>query len=471
MSAELNVELRLLANQVQGDAAKATDILRKQLATLPTDRLGKVTNGILNLNNQLRQTVDLIHKISKGLGNLGSGGSGGGGGRAVGGLPSSGGGGGSRSGVNSKQAFDMSMTNLAMPLFNPLSPWSTMWGTRNIFKGMSSEYGEKFRASKMGGMSAEAATLAVVGAATAVGLALRGLRKAVEETMASYERARQLYAKSLMSGLGLNLTVKRGLLSQILGVSEQDVLKFGGAVAYINPKIEKANAILTRTAMPLAKVGIDFEILKVKAEAMFAAIADKAAPGIERLIDALGDMFDWLSSHADQIANFFGYAKETGAQEKFRASTSFWAENPEIKKAVMSNIGIGKHQFDMQGGQFTEEQWKRFSTLSAKEASTMGKSMGLSDMQSQMFSRFVQDMKKTYSGDRENGLPAPQAFMKTLHASSWEKMGLVIGGGTKTTNDLIRQGNKYLETIAAAVGGSGRVPRGSFGLDPLVANP
>jgi len=104
----------------------------------------------------------------------------------------------------------------------------------------------------------------------------------------------------------------------------------------------------------------------------------------------------------------------------------------------------------------------------------MGKSMGLSDIQAQMFSRFIQDMKKTYGGNGGSGLPAPMSFMKTMPTSSWEKMGLVIGGRGQSVNELIREGNKSLKEIAAAVTGRGNVPRNSgysFGLSPVVANP
>jgi hypothetical protein len=372
-----------------------------------------------------------------------------------------------------KLKFTKDMSLLMLPLTKPGSIWATAFSSRAISQGLlGTETGRNAMAKfgLSGASGASIATTALVGGATVAGAALAILRKSVDAMISSIDNARKFYSKSLTSGLGTNLTIQRGLLARVLGVSEDDVLKFGGAIAYINPKIEQAKNVLQKTAMPLAKVGIDFEVLKIKGEALAANLMDKATPGIERLIDALGKMFDWLSDHAEQIAGFFGFAKETGAEAKMRASTSFWAANPEIKEAVRRNLGATSNEFRRQGGQFTEEQWKRFSTLSAKGALTMGKSMGLSDIQAQMFSKFVQDMKKTYSGDTEKSLPAPTSFMKQLPTSSWEKMGLVIGGRGNTTNDLIRQGNKHLATIAAAVSGNGYVPR-SFGMNPSIAQP
>jgi hypothetical protein len=68
--------------------------------------------------------------------------------------------------------------------------------------------------------------------------------------------------------------------------------------------------------------------------------------------------------------------------------------------------------------------------------------------------------------------PPPAAFMKQLPASSWEKMGLVVGQGGNSTNDLIRKSNGYLATIARAVtGGQPNVQGHNFMLSPQTANP
>lgn len=61
--------------------------------------------------------------------------------------------------------------------------------------------------------------------------------------------------------------------------------------------------------------------------------------------------------------------------------------------------------------------------------------------------------------------------MKQLPASSWEHMGLAIGQGSNTTNNLIKKSNQYLQTIAGAVTMHGSGSSGQFGLSPTTSNP
>ncbi|MDE2097608.1 MAG: hypothetical protein KGL39_10205 [Patescibacteria group bacterium] len=72
-----------------------------------------------------------------------------------------------------------------------------------------------------------------------------------------------------------------------------------------------------------------------------------------------------------------------------------------------------------------------------------------------------------------NTLGTPDAQMKQLATSSWEKMGLVVSGGIgNNTNDLIRKSNGYLKKISDSISTPSGIPRAmQFGLSPLVANP
>jgi len=314
-------------------------------------------------------------------------------------------------------AFKMDMMSLALPLGNPGSLWSTMWGAKNIFKGMNTERGAAFRASKLGGMSAVGATALLVGGATAIGLALKALTVIVKETIAAYEYARQIYAKSLMSGLGIQFTVRRSMLAEIMGVSEQDVFRFGAQMAYLNPRLKEASDILARTATPLTQVSWEFKILQADILALFADIANTATPAILNLGNALDNLVKtaiYLYDHAPK----------------------------SLISGAASGLATGI-------GNLTLGVW---GTLAAK--------LGL---------KINSELSKT------GGMPQPQSWMKQLPASSWEKMGLVVGGGTqnyaKETAKHTKEMAQGIKTMVKYFSGHGRRGVAPFGLDPKTANP
>ena len=243
--------------------------------------------------------------------------------------------------------------------------------------------------------------------------ALQSLKYTVDSVAKSFEDARKVYAKSATSGYGIKGTVKMGILSSIIGVSEQDVLKFGSAINYLNPRIEHASKILSDTALPLTQVSYNIEILKTDLSALFAKMTAEAAPAINNFLVGLDDLVKRITDHA----NSMGTAGKTA-----QIASSFLSGG--------SALGIG---------------------LIVKAIQTHGAII-------------------TAVSKAPKNLEAPMTFMKQIPASSWEKMGLVIGGKGNTTNELIRQSNKHLSTIAAAVTGTG-VARQSFGMNPTVANP
>ena len=198
-------------------------------------------------------------------------------------------------------AFKMDIASLVLPLSNPMSPWSTMWGAKNVFKGMNTEHGAAFRASKLGGMGAMGATALLVGAATATGLALKALTFTVKETLAAYENARQIYSKALENGMGLQWSTKRGLLASIMGVSEQDVFRFGAQMAYLNTKLEQASKTLDQTATPLTQVSWQMKILKADLSSLFAKIAANGAPVILDFISATDLLVKTLVKHSSEL--------------------------------------------------------------------------------------------------------------------------------------------------------------------------
>ena len=511
--ANLNVTLRLLLDQVQGDAAKAAAIIKQQLGAELGGGLsgGKTSRDVSDMARSFAATgkvtakmasdMDKISSISSDIAKAN---------KKMGGnifgkeggakdfwkmnqhllSPQVEGGGSGRIRINLDEqrkkaqaksdedmvTFKKDMSFLAMPLFNPGSMWATLFSTRQTYSAMNTEHGAAFRQSNLRGMGAGAATALLVASATAAGLVLKALSKTVQETIAAYEKARQLYAKSLMSGLGVELTTKRGMLANIMGVSEEDVLKFGGAMSYLNPKIEWASKVLAQTANPLTEVSWNFKIMDANLQAMFSTLAVEAAPAMKVFTDAVSDFAKWVSEHGHNLAKQWlgeGWVTENTAEKKNRMDSDFVNQNYYKYKGV-DGFGSGEGALkklmpDTGSGHYADDFRKKFGAWSLKNFEQMAQGLGVDKMKA---GEIYSWMKKPpgEAGKLGSDMPSPQQFMKTLPTSAWEKMGLVIGGKGSGVNELLRESNKQLSIIAKAVtGAGGGVPR-SFGMSPTVAN-
>lgn len=126
-------------------------------------------------------------------------------------------------------------------------------------------------------------------------------RLLTSEIKKTFEDARQIYGKALTSGMGTQFTVKRSLLASIMGVSEQDVFRFGAQMAYLNPKLENAVSILTKTNPKLTQVSWSFKVLEADASALFATLANDAAPAILNLVGAIDKMVKAVTAHKSEL--------------------------------------------------------------------------------------------------------------------------------------------------------------------------
>jgi hypothetical protein len=160
-----------------------------------------------------------------------------------------------------------------------------------------------------GGMSGgKGVSGAIFGAAGAAGygeifvivksleLAFKLLIGAIKKTVEAYDYARNLYAKSLTSGLNLNFTVKRSMLADVLGVSETEVIRFGAALNYLNPRLDFASRQLAQSAPALAGVGWEFKILEKNISALWSEIAQGLAPMVKTLISEFNDFMSTLGN-------------------------------------------------------------------------------------------------------------------------------------------------------------------------------
>lgn len=207
-------------------------------------------------------------------------------------------------------AFLKNIGFAGIPLLSPGSVLGNLFATRQIFSGLSGPVGQKL----LGGVGLAgtggtvAATATIMPILLAFGAALKGLQIAIRQTAAAYDDARKLYAHSLLSGLGLQFTANRQNLADVLGVSEKEVFQFGAAVAFIGPKLKFASDVMARTAPNLTSVSYEFEILKKNLGAMFAVLANDAAPALRKFVDGLNVLIESLTRFFEK--NKIGIALE-----------------------------------------------------------------------------------------------------------------------------------------------------------------
>jgi len=379
--------------------------------------------------------------------------------------------------------FKKDMSFLMMPLFNPGSMWATLFSGRQTYSALNTDPGKAFSAKFLGGMGAGAGTVALVAGATALGLALKALTVTVKQTMAVYENARQIYAKALMNGMGTQFTVKRSMLAQIMGVSEQDVFRFGAQMAYLNPRLEQAASILSKTTTPLTQVSWEFKILGENTKAMFSLLAVEAAPALLVFTNSLSNLVKYITEHAHNFNKFMlgnGWVHETSQETKDRLDQNFTDENYKLYSGRLPNgktVGIGsgpleKLMPDTGSGHYADDFRKRFEKLTLKQFEEITSGKGIENKKASEIYSWIKHPSGN-GGASDSSMPAPQAWMKQLPASHWEKMGLVTMGGsanyakdTATNTKNIAAGIRTL--VAHVIKNPGSSP---WNMSPKTAQP
>jgi len=257
--------------------------------------------------------------------------------------------------------------------------------------------------------------LTVIGATVA---ALDILKKAIfevaQQIKAAFQFAHTLYGSSLAQGLSLQFNARRSLTAGVLGVPENDVMRFKQST-YVMERLSDAVARIAAAAPDLAYTDAQFRILKIEILGVASSIADKLAPALVGLALVLDNFVKWLGTFFTKFGALF-----TGA----------------LKGALTGILGSTVTGILTQLG----------DTLSTLGAAAL----------------------------KQNPFTNPLTLMKQLPASAWEHQGLNLGfAGGDTTNNLLRKSNQYLSTlpqIAHALG-AGLARGNQFGFTPLVNNP
>lgn len=224
--------------------------------------------------------------------------------------------------------------------------------------------------------------------------------KALEEAAKAADRARRTYASALQSGFGVGMTVRREQLSNVLGVSEDQVWRYGAAISFLNGKLDWSGKILTETNPTLTALGWNVKIVEQNFAAMAAQITESAAP-------ALNSFLDWLTKVAKTAAEVGSHSQtfqQNQSASTIEKMTEFLTQSRfKNQMGAIFDRQAGKWDFQGNGRNVTDSVQKtlegQFSRFQAKNP--------------------VSDLKA----------PPPTSFMNQLPAAAWERMGLVIGGG------------------------------------------
>ena len=292
-------------------------------------------------------------------------------------------------------------------------------------------------------------------AATAVA-GLQTFHFALRKTSEAAERASSMYAKALHSGLGLQTTQSRSSLAGVIGVSEDEVWQYGAAIQFLNGRLDWSNKILSATNPTLTETAWNLKILSADFTAMWAVIGSKASGSINMMIHALDELVKYITSHAEKLLGLIGMRDETPQETRNRNNASFGQNNSDIVEKVGGTMGMKKGMMESYG-EFAQRVVSETLQRTTNEGGSnkLGKAAGLQGTDAEMFKRWIAENRKPL-GAGSGGAPDPNSFIKQMPASSWEKMGLVIGGtggtnynqqtanNTKTANGLLKQISSHL---------------------------
>jgi hypothetical protein len=301
----------------------------------------------------------------------------------------------------------------------------------------------------------------------AAGMAFTSLINAVKKTTQAYDDARKLYAKSLMSGLGVGFTTKRQNLAEILGVHELEVIRFGKALEYLAPKLQFANDTMAKTNKELTGVGWEFAILGKNLQAIWNIVANAMSPAFMAFAQNMNAFLESLGK-TDFIAGVAG-----------AFNLLFIALNNVVGVIELVIAGFAN------GMKVIADS---IAFVIAKALNLLSKVPGLGGIGGFDTDKILQDIidssqsvadlaervaGNAFGGNAGGGVPTPQSYMKQLPASSWEKMGLVVGGGT---NNYAQQTAKNTKDTADAVKfiakamGAGGGSSNPFGMNLMTSN-
>jgi hypothetical protein len=217
---------------------------------------------------------------------------------------------------------------------------------------------------------------------------------------------------------------------------------------------------------------------------MFSSLSVEAAPALLVFTNSLSNLVKYITEHAHDFNKLMlgnGWVKETSQEIKDRQDQNFTDENYKAYSGRLPNgktVGIGsgpleKLMPDTGSGHYADDFRKRFEKLTLKQFEKITSGKGIENNKaSEIYSWIKHPPGK--GGDSDSSMPSPQAWMKQLPASHWEKMGLVtMGGGQNYAKDTAKNtrdiANGIKTLVAAAKSRSGA--KSPWDMSPNTAQP
>lgn len=246
-------------------------------------------------------------------------------------------------------------------------------------------------------------------------------KKVIDQFKNSADDARKTYAKILSSGgQGAGFIVRRQQLSQVLGVGENEVMQYGAAIGYLNQKLDWSSKILTQTNPTLTALGWKFKVLEQDSMALAATITNSLTPAISKIIDG----FDKMVKGANGLAaDLIDWPKKILDAQRFVNSPG-----------GMNGAGHETHDDKTQSIKFVRLDGSDFTDK----------------MQESLQKRFAK-FNGQFASDKAPQVPTS---LNRMPASTWEKMGLVIGssGGQKHLMKIERNTKVTADALLKLVG-------------------
>ena len=421
--AELRVNLKISQESVKEEAEKAAQIANKTLAQA-VSKGGGGSSSFYKLNPQLfeKSGEQVGNSFSKGFSK-------------------------SLDRANKKFMRDTeSLVKNAMFLSAPFVGFGTSFMARQTFTALRTDRAMAMQQNLLGS-SRISTSLGVTAVITAVVKGLQAFTNAIKDaTTEAVKYSHSIYSKAISSGFGIGATTLRGMLSEVLGVSEKDIYRFGAALEYIRPKIKTASEEISKNVPTLTALSIELRVFKLNMLAIGSQIMSSISPALQGFMENLNAFLEVLN--------------KSGAIKALAGAIGVILAG---LKDIIGLIQIAVSSFLLGLNLIYDGVKWIFAKIS--------KIPGLGSLSKDDPDAVWEDMKKSSEdvnkqigtwrnniGYKEGGrVPAPVGNFGQLGASQWEKMGLIVGGSSgtnyaKQTADNTKKMATYLERMLGVDG-------------------
>lgn len=245
-------------------------------------------------------------------------------------------------------------------------------------------------------------------AIAAVVVGLLAMRRALQETVNAMERARQLYARQLTSGgLSAGFVAHRSALANVLGVGEQEVYHYAGAIKGLSERMAWSSKITAENYRGATEASWAWKALGEDIKAAWMRVANDLGPALRALANGLSVMVRLFSDLRQVFVDMA--AKIPLLTANFRSMASLFA--------IAGTLAGGG---------------------SIKDALKAGREAFNSPF-------------NTGTVDAGN----PPASARRLAVSAWERMGLVlgVGGGTNWAEQTAKNTRQLVTLLSRSLNG------------------